>query len=349
MRLKGVCYDVGRVMGIDWRPSFDPKVVHMELGIIKDDLHCNAVRICGLDINRLMTTAEDALEQGLEVWLSPERWNKSEQETIEYITKAATAAETLRRRLPDKPLIFSVGTESTLFMKGILEGGNISERMGNPKNRSSVKLGEHNKPLNAFLARASESVRKVFQGQITYASLPWETVDWSLFDFVGVDHYRIEKTRDNYVELLKPLFTSNKPVVISEFGFRTYRGAEGTSEGMDEDIVDNRSLFLHQVSFLGRFVQPRLRGDFVRDEGLQARELVDQLITLDGAGVEGAFVMTFVSPIFPFDEDPRHDLDMASYSLVKTLSNKMHGETYPDMTWEPKESFRVLADYYGKH
>jgi len=25
MRLKGVCYDVGAVMGFNWRPVFDPK------------------------------------------------------------------------------------------------------------------------------------------------------------------------------------------------------------------------------------------------------------------------------------------------------------------------------------
>ncbi len=56
MNRKGVCYDVGRVMmGGNWRPNFDPRIVHRELGIIKNDLHCNAVRICGLDIDRLMT------------------------------------------------------------------------------------------------------------------------------------------------------------------------------------------------------------------------------------------------------------------------------------------------------
>lgn len=47
MRLKVVCYDVGIVMGMNWRPNFDPYCVHRELQIIKDDLHCNAVRITG--------------------------------------------------------------------------------------------------------------------------------------------------------------------------------------------------------------------------------------------------------------------------------------------------------------
>ena len=72
MKRKGVNYDVGRVMmGENWRPTFDSKLVYCELEIIKNDLHCNAVRICGLAIDRLMAATEDALKQGLEVWLSP--------------------------------------------------------------------------------------------------------------------------------------------------------------------------------------------------------------------------------------------------------------------------------------
>ena len=48
MKRKGVNYDVGRVMmGEQWRPTFDPTIVHRELEIIRNDLHCNVVRICG--------------------------------------------------------------------------------------------------------------------------------------------------------------------------------------------------------------------------------------------------------------------------------------------------------------
>ena len=97
MKRKGVNYDVGRVMmGENWRPTFDAKIVHRELEIIKNDLHCNAIRICGLAIDRLMTATEDALKQGLEVWLSPEMWDKSQEETLDYIVRAAAAVEELR-------------------------------------------------------------------------------------------------------------------------------------------------------------------------------------------------------------------------------------------------------------
>jgi hypothetical protein len=34
---------------------------------------------------------------------------------------------------------------------------------------------------------------------------------------------------------------------------------------------------------------------------------------------------------------------------VKSFPEGKHGITYPDMTWEPKESFKAVADYYAKH
>lgn len=54
MEHKGISYVVGReLLGEDWRPDFDPQVVHRELEIIKNDLHCNTVRICSKDIRSL--------------------------------------------------------------------------------------------------------------------------------------------------------------------------------------------------------------------------------------------------------------------------------------------------------
>jgi hypothetical protein len=44
---KGINYDIGTVMGSNWRPDYHPQTVRRELEIIKDDLHCNAVGISG--------------------------------------------------------------------------------------------------------------------------------------------------------------------------------------------------------------------------------------------------------------------------------------------------------------
>ncbi|GHP00434.1 hypothetical protein KSF_104810 [Reticulibacter mediterranei] len=333
MQRKGINYDVGIELKHVTRPTFDMEVVHRELEIIKNDLHCNAVRIAGTDIDRLITAAEDALEQGLEVWLSPQRPEKSEQETLDYIVTCAAAAEALRQRLP--ALVFILGSELTLFMQGIIPGKTVLERVGNPAFREYIQTGAQNKPLHAFLAQATGAVRQVFHGNVTYASVQLESVDWGFFDFVCLDHYREARNRDSYAESLKRYFLHGKPVIITEFGCCTYQGAEQAG-GRGWMIVDFSK------------IPPQLNGKYVRDEGLQAQELSDLLALLEGAGVDGMFVFTFVAPAFPYHEDPRYDLDMASYALVKSYAGK-HGISYPEMMWEPKAAFKTLAKSFAKH
>ena len=390
MNRKGVCYDVGRVMsGESWRPKFDSKIVHRELEIIKKDLHCNAVRICGLDTERLMTASEDALSQGLEVWLSPEMWDKDQEETIKYIANTAERAESLHHRWPGK-LVFSVGSELTLFSNGIVEGDGVFDRMSRTSFWSVIGAGKHNGPLNAFLSKLCEVTREAFRGPLTYFSVPFEAVNWKPFDFVGVDHYRDARVKDTYGPMASKYGVFGKPVIIGEFGCCTFRGADllgangfMASFGMIENLVGPVPKL--PKTFLDiAHVPPRANGHYIRDEGLQARELVDQLGVLDAAGVDGAFVQTFVSPNNPYRPDPRFDTDMANFSLVKSfpeaeaaeLSRRQivsnakemlgidldpevldgfsgptgeRGVTYPDMPWEPKESFRAVAGYYASH
>lgn len=388
MKRKGVCYDVGRVMmGGNWRRKFDPKIVDEELRIIRNDLHCNALRICGLDIKRLAQAAEAALEQGLEVWFSPEMWDRTQEETLEYLSDASREAEALRSRWPGK-MVFSLGSELTLFMKGIVEGENFFQRMNNPSFWEVIKAGKHNQSLNAFLEGANKEVRKEFSGPVTYFSVPLETVDWTPLDFVGVDMYRDARIRDRYGDMVRTYLSHKKPVLIGEFGCCTYQGAEKLGGngfmitfGMMEDYLHPKIPLPKNIADFLK-IPTRVDGHFVRDEGLQARELTDQLGVLDSAGVEGAFVFTFVSPNSPYNDDPRFDFDMASYSLVKSFPEKetveefarqaatqakqfsgadldpralakfsenvgRHGQTYPDMPSDPKDSFRAVGEYYG--
>ena len=163
MNRKGVCYDTGRVMGINWRPRFEGEQVRRELEIIKRDLHCNSVRIHGRDLTRLTTAADSAMDQGLEVWLSPEEWDKSPADTLAYLTKAAQAAENLRQRWPDR-IVFVVGGELTLFMQGVVEGKTLEKRIANPSFMANVKGGEHNKPLIGFLAKSTAAVTSIYHG-----------------------------------------------------------------------------------------------------------------------------------------------------------------------------------------
>jgi hypothetical protein len=67
VKRRGVIYDVGTVFsGRGWevrsRPKLNAPVAHRELQIIRDDLHCNAVRLGGHNPARLMAVTERALE-----------------------------------------------------------------------------------------------------------------------------------------------------------------------------------------------------------------------------------------------------------------------------------------------
>lgn len=345
---KGVCYDVGRVLdGHDWRPMFDPLETRRELEIIRDDLHCTAVKIHAEDVSRVTTTAEYALELGLEAWLAPDLWDHDADGTLAYTVAAARAAEDLRAAYPDR-VFLQMGSELSLFMLGIVPGNTITERIGNA---GDIRSDGGRQRLAEYLERTMPAVRDVFAGPVTYASLLGERVDWQLFDFVCVDLYRDAAIRELYPRMVERFCSLGRPMIIGEFGCCTYRGAAAKG-GNGWDIFD------HTVD------PPRLNADYTRDEGEQARELTDCLTIFDQGGVNGAFVQTFVSPINAFNSDPKFDFDLGSYSLVRSDASRIGrlppeawnvpwdttpiGRTYPDMPWEPKESFHAIADYYGR-
>jgi hypothetical protein len=344
MKRKGVNYDVGRVLeGRLTRPKLDPKEMHREIEIIKNDLHCNSIKIQGFDVDRVVAAAEDSLEQGLEVWLAPEMFEEDQDRTFDYSVKAAAAAEVLHKKWPEQ-VVLSVGTELTLFMQGILPGNNLMERLGNPAIWGKIKSGAYEKPLNDFLAKTTTDVRSVFHGRVTYAAVARvERVDWSIFDFVCIDAYRDKLIRDSFSDMLKGYSDYEKPLVIGEFGCCTYRGAEDLG-GMGWDVVD------------WAVNPPRLKRNCVYDQGVQAREIVEELRIFDRVGVDGAFVFTFVQPppeiadteMRKILEEIKFDPDAVSYSLVKSHVDRL-GTAYPEMPWEPKESFRAVAEYYARN
>jgi hypothetical protein len=338
MKRYGMNYDVGTMTSHNSlsRLSFDPAAVRREMEIIKRDLHCNAIRISGQDMARLAIASEYALQQGLEVWFSPIMIDATREQLLAYLVDCAQAAEQLRQQSPN--VVFVVGCELTLFMHGLVAGATSYERMDTFMKplrlaKSTIMNGTYHRRLNAFLSEAAAVVRQHFHGQMTYASGQWEKVDWSLFDVVAVDYYRDAANQRSYRRKLRAYFKHGKPVVVTEFGCCTYVGA-GDKGGYGWAIVDWNTR--------------RLTREFVRGEREQADYLIDLLDIFEAEGVDGAFVFTFLSEKYPHDENPDCDLDMASYSVVKTLASGT-GTTYPDMAWEPKQSFDALADYYASH
>lgn len=333
MFLRGVNYDVGIEFSREYmsRPDFDRDVVARELGIVRDDLHCDAVRISGTDPGRLAEAAAIAVDLGLQVWISPHLHDASPMETRQYTLDCAARVAPLADGGPG--VVFVVGCELTLFMQGILPGATLQRRLLHPLAMPRLKWSATlSRRLNAWLSDTVAGVREVFPGPLTYAAAPIERVDWEPLDYVSLDYYRGKQNRDHYGARLQRHFSFGKPVFITEVGLCTYRGAENAGgRGWNITTVKNGQL--------------QIKGDRQRDEDLQARELLDMLRQVQTAGVAGAFVFTFIAPQLTHDRQPLLDLDMASYSLVKSYRSQS-GDTYPDLPWEPKVAFRALAEHY---
>jgi hypothetical protein len=286
MRRRGVIYDTGTVFSgpgynVPTRLKLDLATAERELQIARDDLHCNAVRLGGSYPGRLVRVAELALALGLEVWLSPALFGRPPDETLRSYVSVAEQAEGLRQQHPDR-VVLVMGSELTLMMPGIVPGRDFAERTREAIARVKAGDGGANERLDEFLSRASAAVRAVYRGPLTYASLVWEDVDWDRFDIIGVDHYRDARIKDRYAAMLEPLLARGKPVVVTEFGMRTYQGA--ASDGtLGFGVADPKRVGLHQLPLVGRFVRERLNGDYVRDEAMQARALTETLAILGPA------------------------------------------------------------------
>ncbi|HEU5377245.1 MAG TPA: hypothetical protein VFV38_17585 [Ktedonobacteraceae bacterium] len=335
LRAKGIGYDTGFSFdGITRRP-FDHEVVRRELQIIRDDLYCNAVRLFGDDLDRLEFAARHAADLGLEVWFSPFTSQLGPEEMLNLLADGAERAERIRRQGAE--VVFVTGAELSLFNSGFLPGNSFEERTG-PLLRREPGIREllAGVParINDFLTRAVTVVRERFGGKVTYASIPFEGVDWTLFDIISVDLHRSNEIVGIFQQSVRTLVAQGKPVAITEVGCTTHCGAaDNGARGGGEMIVYEGS------------TPVRLNGDYIRDEQVQAIYLRELLDIFTAEGVDAAFVCTFVCYGWPHRSDPREDFDMASWGVVKVLEN-CAGDTYPDMLWEPKAAFTALADYY---
>ena len=334
MRGKGITYDSGFFnAGVSTHEPFDPEVVKREMRVIHDDLHCNAVRITGGNADRLEIAAMYAADASLEVWFSPFTCDLTTGELLDFLADCAERAERLRRQGAE--VIFVTGAELSLFTVGFLPGDTLKDRLDllAVPHRLRELLPQVPPRINDFLGKAAARVRERFGGKISYASIPFEGVDWTLFDFISVDAYRSIAVANRYRDGIRALVAQGKPVAITEFGCATFQGAadKGGSSGMIVEYDNTTPI--------------RLDGDYIRDEAEQATCLRDLLDIFTAEGVDTAFANTFASYHLPHRRDPRTDLDMASYGVVKVFEDRL-GHSYADMAWEPKAAFTALADYY---
>ncbi|MFD8828624.1 hypothetical protein ACFV1C_40625, partial [Streptomyces sp. NPDC059605] len=172
MRARGISYDTGFVQGgTVGRGDFDPELVGRELRVIRDDLHCNAVRIMGGDPDRIEIAAELAAGLGLEVWFSPYPLELTTDEMLSLFADCAGRAERLRRRGAE--VVFVTGAELSLMNKGFLPGDGLDERvalLADPQHVHEHIAGARAR-VDEFLAEAVPLVRERFGGKVTYAAV----------------------------------------------------------------------------------------------------------------------------------------------------------------------------------
>jgi hypothetical protein len=336
LRAKGINYDTGFInKGVSSREPFDIAVVTRELQIIRDDLHCTAVRVTGGDVERLEIAADLAADLGLEVWFSPFTCDLTYQEMLDLLADCAERAERIRQQ--GAAVVLVVGAEISLLNQGFLPGETIGERMEllADLQRLRALIGGIPARVNDFLDKAVAVVRERFSGRITYAAMPFEGVDWTRFDIISLDIYRSAEVADQFAAGIRSLVTQGKPVAITEFGCTTYKGAADRGARGGEIIEWDKDT-----------IKPLLlNGDYIRDEAEQATYLRELLEIFTAEGVDSAFVFTFALYQLPHRADPREDLDLASYGIVKVYEARF-GDAYPDMAWEPKVAFTALANFY---
>jgi hypothetical protein len=327
MRTWGVTYDTGFVSaGSTTHEPFDPAVVAADLRVIRDELGCEAVRITGGVADRLEVAARHAAEAGLEVWYCPFTNGLTRDELLAFLADGAERAERLRRG--GASVVFLTGSEIGLFTEGFLPGADLAERLALITDPARVRavLPAAQAAINDFLGRAVAAVRERFAGPVSYASLPFEGVDWEPFDIAATDAgYRDATNAAGFPASLHAMLAQGRPFAVTEFGCTTYRGAAEVG-GRGDSVVG--------YDEHGR--ADRLAEGLVRDEEEQARYVRDLLAAYAAEGVEAAFVQTFACRHLPASDDPARDYDLASFGIVRVR---------PDGTWQPKAAFHAVAEF----
>ena len=317
MKLKGVNYDCGTNYGSNFRSKLPESEIIRDLDIIKKKLNCNAIRIDGGKLNQLTLCSNLSFKRNLTVLFSPRFINKTKKQTLKLLKKAAMRAEKLRKK--NKKIVFVVGNEMSLDVYDFLQKKEYLKRCAELDEGAPKDL---DKDLNLFLKELVKIARQHFEGEITYASGFWEKIDWSIFDFVGVNKYLGSWNKKTYLKELKELKKWKKPILITEFGCGSFKGASDLGP-MSPFIIDRK--------------KGEIKGNYVRDEEEQARYIKKLIKMFKKEKIKGSFVFTFIEPHYKYSQNPKKDLDMASFNLVRV---------YEDGHLELKKSAEIIAEEY---
>ncbi len=342
IKFKGINYNAG----IEYDSSvyrsdkIDLERLKKDLVLIKN-LNCNAIRLYGSHIDKLILYSEEALKKGFYVWISPRLIDGGKQQTIKFVKEASKKAEQLRKKY--KKVVFIVGNELLIDSKVVFDAPRIFQRVDFLKSYINFKFSIKNEipqlkqifsSMRKFLEKTDNSIKefveilrtetsKNFKGKITYASLPCEEIDWKNFDIVAVNLYRNQWNAPIYTDGLRKYVSLGKPVAITEFGTCAYKGASKLG-GSAYDVVDYRT--------------KAIKNGIIRDENEQAEYLKELIKLYWKENIFAAFIFDFKEEWKIHSKNPRKDLDLSSFGIVKVLEN---GDVVP------KKAFNVVRRLYS--
>ena len=97
--------------------------------------------------------------------------------------------------------------------------------------------------INDVLREAVDVVRSRFAGNLSYASIPLDGVDWTPFDIISTDAgYRTAQMaprfRDDIRAFVAQGRAQGKPVAITEFGCAAHSGAADMAARGVSDVIE---------------------------------------------------------------------------------------------------------------
>ncbi len=303
-----------------------------DIRTIRDDLHADTVEVTGDGVERLNATASEVAERGMHVWLQPTLGDVPERDILEHLAETGRHAERLRRQ--GASVEFSVGCEFWLFVPGIVPGDTVLDRIENLLN-GTVDLEKMQRRLDRFTARAAAVGRSVFHGRLSYAAAQDDTVDWNLFDVIGIDYYSYHPNRADYVRELRSYPALGQAARHHRVRYLYVRGgAAGGRHGLER-----RRLRQGPAGDQGRPRAQRARASRLSRRPV-GRLRVHGAVRGDGLRVRDRRRRT------PLPTIRAYDIDMASYGINKAVKDRP-GDPSSPWHWEQKEAFRALARRYA--
>lgn len=341
IKFRGINYNAG----IEY-DSFSPRAEKIDLERLNKDLvlikklNCNTIRLYGSHIDKLILYSEEALKTGFHVWISPRLIDGGKQQTINFIGETAKKAEQLRKKY--KNVVFIVGNELLIDSKVVFDTPRVFNRVNFLKSyidfvyavkNETPQLKKIYSSMRKFIEKTDMKIKdfvetlrlvasKNFKGQITYASHPYEKINWDNFDIVAVNLYKNQWNDSNYVDELKKFKSFGKPVAITEFGTCAYKGSSKLG-GSAYDIVDYRT--------------KTIKKGIIRDENEQAEYLKGLLGIYLKENIFATFIFDFKEEWKIHSKNPEKDLDLSSFGIVKILEK---GKVIP------KKAFFIVRRLY---